>query len=192
MKNVFIILTLLAAITLFTACRPCGSAPRDQYHTYNGSTVMMMEKRGYSGYPADTTKAYPYDQLFIKIDGKTIIASGPEPIPFFPTAYACSPADPSYYGLEQISALQISSDSAYNSSHPAGSSLNDLFKVKTWDSADTLLLTRYCAAFPLMASRYMYLYPMSAPDKPSIKFNIKIGLSNGTQVQLSTPAVHIQ
>jgi|GEM_PF-5084149 len=184
-----LLLTVLSGCEdLFTKCGPFPDRYRIRDYTL---TALRVSSHSVPG-PADT----------LRIGEVRWVVSGTLDL-FFSyrsgglgtEAWACSPVDPT--PTEQISSLEITSDEAYTARHPAGVSLNDLFRITHLEGAgsppDTLSVPDFLNRPDRPAFRTFTLLPRQAPDRPGPhRISVKIRLANGREFLLGAGRVVIK
>lgn len=105
-------------------------------------------------------------------------------------AYACSPAEPGQSGTrERLDSIVVTSDASFDSMHPAGTSLNDVFAFFIHEITTTPLSSTIQPG-QMQPPEYFSLAPLKAPvvDKQHT-FTIRIYQTGNESYTLVSPAI---
>lgn len=187
-KGFLVVLTLFCVNTLlsvFSSCQPETYEQRCIPPTclFVDSSSLQLHDELYGdeldgpNYYANATGL----RIDLKFFGNSSICYKPERkqknISLFPTAYALSYAPcPVFLGRDSIVAYNIYSNKDYDASHPAGSTLNELFtsdgfhKVETYNGPESVSVacSFHLDAAPLDTGRHIFTIRLAQADGDTI------------------------
>ncbi|MDU0370398.1 hypothetical protein ACFPAF_08360 [Hymenobacter endophyticus] len=107
----------------------CGCIPAPKVGNYDitGTTVSAISNAGSSALVLGAAESVSRSQFALRFSLTTRLVAVQEHQAGWGAAYACSPAEPKF--TELVTAITVTSNSALDAQHPAGSSLNYLLSV---------------------------------------------------------------
>ena len=197
MKVTFLLLFIFTApVFLYIACNPCGCPPvTDKFYEI---TSLRVTPYGNQNVPVDEGVPVNVDTMNLSyiLFTQCLAYQAPTGISLINSAFACNCADCGYKGLKnKLVSIVITSDSAYSSTLPANTSLNNVFKVQKWNyynrwsnaTLDTVaqkIKEGYYAGSSLI---------LSAVQKPTAskthRFKLKMEFENGKTTEVVTKPI---
>lgn len=166
MKKITAFLILGFIMILSTLAPSCGSScGRGDYDGLSKFYTTELFGRVYdnhfeAGKVSDTSVIrFDYLRINLRFTGK-YYSNVMNNFSLFPRAYACSPAEP--FSEEKVTSITITANKDYDSLHPAGSNLNDIFYVNRSYYGSKYTIEEYLKTIPNVQDLEFSL--ISAPD----------------------------
>jgi hypothetical protein len=196
MKKLFSLLCVLVLCQL-SCDRRCGSGPVPAHYDVK-SMVMVPEEilsndpgggfRTGNITPGDTVGAQKL--VLVTHAGVTYYASRSS----WPgnAVYACDPVIPGHKGTkEKIDSLKITSTARFDTAHPAGALLNDLFSY-AGENVNQGSLATFLSSKPQAPIRMGFLLNSSPDSIREHRISIELYLSTGEEYRMETPGIYLQ
>lgn len=189
---VFLLITI-APIFMYISCCNCPEV-NEKYYNIAG---LIVSPSG-SGYiKVDEGIAVSVDTIYLtyKMTPDCVAFTAPVSVGFLNTAYACSCADCGYKGLKsKIKSITLTSDAKYNDTLPAGTSLNQIFKVHDWSYYNAYSRVALDTVKQKMNEGYQYFdLKLSAVAKPistaTHRFSLTMEMENGSKITAVTKSI---
>ncbi len=157
--------------------------------------IVRLDSTIYNGYTSvSELQIFSTDSLFyykagIKLSG---MASYYTKVTGSGSLMACSPIPPGYKGSkETITAFKVVSSADYDTSHPAGSNLADILKIRIKDYLSSDIdavqgLDAYLATNPQPVQFYTLLFTKAPETNKKHTFTITYKQSDGTEFTINT------
>jgi hypothetical protein len=142
----------------------------------------------------NTTQPIAFTKLLIRLAADVkyyAVTASPKPFSFMSAAYACSPPNPGYKGTkERVSSIRITSSFDFDAAHPAGSSLNDVFKLQyagpQRDPLPAMEIDFFLAQDQPTPPEWLNLKLKQKPDNQIQNFQIEYEFTNGEKYTLQS------
>lgn len=189
--SIFAILLILFISVISTSCINGGGCSRSDLRNnkYYATSIIGKTFDGKTkNFDIKDTTVLRYDDLRISLDfsGKFYSKVNPQ-FEIFPSAYACSPAEPS--SEERVTNISIIANQDFDSLHLAGSNLKELFYISRRYNSSTFSIEEYLKTNPKVEELEFKL--AAAPDiQKEIQFTV-IFQYNGKlvkELRYTTPA----
>ncbi|MBX2915770.1 MAG: hypothetical protein KF856_10930 [Cyclobacteriaceae bacterium] len=166
LKVIFIHVAGMSAIIFYESC--CGN-PDFPFYEVTSYDLHAIKTELSS---QDTLKIFPVATAY-----RYFTHSG-----FFPNAYAWQCLSNGYEGPKfRYTTLNLISNKDFDDNHPAGTSLNDLFGLSSWDSSKTHSLAVPSPADSLMGSYFLYCVNRPIENFEHV-LTVKINNENNTEL----------
>ena len=188
----FLLITL-APIFMYVSCCNCPDI-KEKYYKISDLTVIPS---GSGNIKVDEGIAVSVDTIFLsyKMKQECLAVTKPLLTGFMNAAYACSCSSCGDDGLKsKIKKIVVSSDAKYNDTLPAGSSLNQIFKVQDWYYYNAYSRITVDTVKQKMNEGYQsFDLKLSAVAKPTStathRFSLSIEMENGSTITAVTKAI---
>ncbi len=164
----YFVFSILASVS----CEPCGGeAGRYRMQGLTAEGVLIDTTGGYHYSSVTAGDTIPYGNFGILLDADLeffYVQGTPPALELLSAAYACSPALPTT--TESLKDMRIYANADFDSLHPAGTNLADVFDVFSYTDFKRIKLSEYLSRYPSVPYGGEWILLLRTPPDSARKF----------------------